>query len=70
MYRLDVSGPSGSISLGHLNHVGGDARDLGLAALERGPNRGRGDDRDLRGQRPDVGGAAAVDAEVWSVRMR
>ena len=42
----------------------GDAQDLGLAALEQRRAVHARDDLDLGGQRPDVGQAAAVDADL------
>ena len=49
----------------HPEHVQrGDAQDLGLAALEQRRAVHPRDDVDLGGQRPDVGQAAAVDAEL------
>ena len=49
----------------HLEHVeGGDAQDLGLAALEQRRAVDARDHADLGVQRPDVGQAAAVDADL------
>ena len=51
--------------LGHLDHVQrGDTHDLGLAALEQRTAVCPRDDRDLGGERADIGDAATVDAEV------
>ncbi len=49
----------------HAEHVQRrDAQDLGLAALEQGRTVDAGQDLDLGGQRPDVGQATAVDADL------
>ena len=49
----------------HLEHVqGGDTQDLGLAALEQRRAVDARDHADLGVQRPDVGQAAAVDADL------
>ena len=49
----------------HLEHVqGGNAQDLGLAALEQGGTVGAWDEVNLNAQVTDVGDATAVDAEA------
>ena len=51
--------------LSHLDHVeGGHAHDLGFATLEQCAAVRPRDDRDLGGQRADVGDAATIDPEV------